>query len=69
MSWGSEPSWILALLKGLGSHLVLHPDQHSQGQEKTGVLGTVPDGYFRDSLGLLDPSYLKREVALDMKDE
>lgn len=66
---GNEPSWILAPLKGLGSHLFFHPDQHSQGQGETAVLGSVPHGHFRDPLSLPGPSHLKREVATDMKDE
>lgn len=65
----NEPSWTLALLEGLGSHLFFHPDQHSQGQGEIGELGTVPDGHFRNSLSLLGPFYPKREIAMDMKDE
>lgn len=67
VSLGSEPSWILALLKGWGSHLFLHPDQHS-GTRRDRCSGHIPDGHFGDSLGLLGPSSPKREVAMHMKD-
>lgn len=67
VSLGSKPSWILALLKGWGSHLFLHPDQHS-GTRRDRCSGHIPDGHFGDSLGLLGPSSPKREVAMHMKD-
>lgn len=67
VSSGSERSWILALLKGWDSHLFLHPDQHS-GTRRDRCSGHIPDGHFRDSLGLLGPSSPKREVAMHMKD-